>query len=133
MEQFKALFNRLCFEILCYLPTYDSIKFLYMSLSLFFTMLNESKSNLVTDITRPLLVIASQAFCVFLSLLYLRVSLHCNPKSKVTLFYWVLRIVTICQESMLLGFEKQPYRMYIMFEVLLTTRLFRYYIQYNTN
>ena len=38
MEYFKAIFNRLCFEILCYLPISDSLKFLYMSLSLFFNL-----------------------------------------------------------------------------------------------
>ena len=92
MESFKGLFNRLCFEILCYLPIYDSLKFLYLSLSLFFTLYHQKPTS---DITRPLLLIASQALCVFLSLLYLRVSLHANPKSTVTLCYWLLRIVTV--------------------------------------
>ena len=53
----KDSFNRLSFELLCYLPIYDSLKFLYISISLLRRL--EDQSLRVDNLTQNLVLVGS--------------------------------------------------------------------------
>ena len=119
----KASFNRLSFELLCYLPIYDSVKFLYLSISLLRKI--EDQTKLMDNLTQQLFIIASQAMCVAVSILYLRVALHSDPRSWTTAGYFSVRIITLLQECLL----QRAIIIYFIVELLLTSSLIKFYYQ----